>query len=111
MTSGQIIRDARRRNRLSQKRLALRAGTRQSAISRLEQDEVSPSIDTMELLLNAMGETLGLASQPMERNYDPLHLKATKARSPEERLALAISWNRTAGRLAEAGRSARAGRV
>ncbi len=111
MTPGEIIRDARRRHRLSQERLALRAGTRQSAISRLEQDEVSPSIETMELLLNTMGETLGLAAQPMERTYDPLHLKASKARTPEERLALAISWNRTAGRIAEAGRTARAGKA
>lgn len=111
MFAGQIIRDARRRKGLSQGRLALRAGTRQSAISRLERGQVSPSIETMELLLNVMGETLDLTAQPLARRFDPLHLKASKARTPEERLALAISWNRTAGRLAEAGRTARAGQV
>jgi hypothetical protein len=29
------------------------------------------------------------------------------ARTPEERLALALSWDKTAGRLASAGRQAR----
>lgn len=71
-------------------------------------DEVSPSIETMEMLLRAMGETFEFASGTAERNYDPLHLRAMKQRPPEERLALAISWNRAAGRFAEAGRTARA---
>jgi hypothetical protein len=35
-------------------------------------------------------------------------MRATLERSPEERLRLAISWNRLAGRLSEAGRRARA---
>lgn len=108
MRPGQIIRDARGRHGLSQERLAFRAGTRQSAISRLEKDEISPSIETMESLLNAMGETFEFNAGSPERSYDPLHLKASKERTPEERLALAVSWNRTAGRFAEAGRTARA---
>ncbi len=105
-TPGSIIRDARRRHGLSQERLAFRAATRQSAISRLERDEVSPTIETMELLLNAMGETLELGPVPMERAYDPLHRKSMAERSPEERLALALSWNRTAGRMRKAGQEA-----
>ena len=105
-TPGSIIRQARKRHGLSQQRLALRAGTRQSAISRLERDEVSPTIATMEKLLNAMGETLEFGPVPMERNYDPLHRKSMAKRSPEERLALALSWNRTAGRIQKAGRDA-----
>jgi len=109
-TPGSVIRGARKRHGLSQQRLALRAGTRQSAISRLERDEVSPTIETMELLLNAMGETLEFGPVPMERNYDPFHRKSMGERSPEERLALAVSWNRTAGRVREAGRKAGAGR-
>jgi uncharacterized protein len=93
---------------LSQLRLARRVGTRQSAISRLERDEISPTVETLELLLAAMGERLDLARSVGEREYDPVHLRATAARSPDERLALGISWNRMAGRLAEAGRQARA---
>jgi hypothetical protein len=82
-------------------------GSHQSAISRLEADEVSPSVETLELLLRAMGERLQLAGAPMERDYDPLHRRAMAARSPAERLALGSSWNRMAGRLGRAGREAR----
>lgn len=62
----------------------------------------------MELLMRAMGQRLEIGAVPPDRDYDPLHRKATAARSPAERLALGISWNRTAGRLAAAGREARA---
>jgi hypothetical protein len=70
---------------------------------------LSPSVETLDLLMKAMGERLELATKPLERDYDPLHRRAQAERSPEDRLALAISWNRLAGRLAEAGRSARDG--
>ena len=109
MSAGSIIREARKRRGLSQERLALRAGTRQSAISRLERDEISPSVETLELLLNAMGETLELDTRQMDRDYDPLHRRAMEQREPAERLALAVSWNRMAGRLRRAGQESRAG--
>lgn len=109
MDASELIRTTRRRHGLSQQRLARRAGTRQSAISRLERGEVSPTTETLDLLLNAMGERLELGVAPLERRYDPLHRKTNAQRSPEERLALAISWNRMAGRLAAAGREARDG--
>jgi hypothetical protein len=54
-----------------------------------------------------MGERLTIRSEPLEREHDPLHMRATLARTPEERLRLAISWNRLAGRLTQAGRRAR----
>jgi transcriptional regulator with XRE-family HTH domain len=107
MTPGELIRETRLRHGLSQKRLARRVGTQQSAISRLEADKNSPSVETLEQVLRAMGERLRLAVEPPERDYDPLHLRATAARPPAERLALGISWNRMAGRLAAAGRRAR----
>jgi transcriptional regulator with XRE-family HTH domain len=106
---GQLIRETRLRHGLSQARLALRAGTRQSAISRLEKDEVSPSLETLEHLMNAMGESVRLDSGRLAGRFDPLHLEASGRRSPGERLALAISWNRTAAEMAEAGRRARQG--
>lgn len=108
MTPGQLIRETRTRHGLSQERLARRVGTRQSAISRLEADEVSPSVETLDLLLRAMGGRLEIADGQPPRDYDPLHLRATRDRPPAERLALGISWNRMAGRLAIAGRKARA---
>lgn len=104
-----MIRRTRKRHGLSQKRLALRAGTDQAAISRIERGQVSPTVETVERLLTAMGEQLRLESEPLERDYDPLHMRATLRRTPAERLELAISWNRLAGRLTEAGRRARSG--
>jgi transcriptional regulator with XRE-family HTH domain len=107
MTPGELIRTTRRRRGLSQARLARRIGTQQSAISRLEADEVSPSVETLTLLMRAMGEQLEIAGAPLDRAYDLVHRRATAARPPGERLALGISWNRMAGRLASAGREAR----
>jgi transcriptional regulator with XRE-family HTH domain len=107
MTPGDLIRTTRTRRGLSQARLARRVGTQQSAISRLEADEVSPSVETLDLLMRAMGESLRLTAAAPEREYDPAHRRATAARPPAERLALGISWNRMAGRLAAAGREAR----
>lgn len=107
MTPGELIKSTRERHRLSQTRLARRAGTQQSAISRIEADEISPTIGTLSLLMHAMGERLEISPAPLERDYDPLHRKAAATRSPAERLALGISWNRMAGRLRRAGRAAR----
>jgi hypothetical protein len=73
----------------------------------LEADEVSPSVETLELLMRAMGGRLEIGAGQLQRDYDPLHLQASRARTPSERLALGISWNRMAGRLAAAGREAR----
>jgi transcriptional regulator with XRE-family HTH domain len=108
MSPGELIRRRRRLHRISQQSLALRAGTDQAAVSRIERGEVSPSVDTLERLLAALGERLRLEPQPMQRDHDPLHLRAAVRRSPEERLRLAISWNRLAGRLPDAGRRANA---
>ncbi len=107
MTPGELVRATRIRHGLSQERLARRVGTHQSAVSRLEADEVSPSAETLDLWLRAMGDCLELSSGAPDRDYDPLHRRATAERPPAERLALGISWNRMAGRLAAAGREAR----
>jgi transcriptional regulator with XRE-family HTH domain len=109
MSSAELIKRARERHGISQRSLALRAGTDQAAVSRIEQGRVSPSVETVERMLAAMGETLRLDSTREEGDYDPLHMRATLQRTPAERLELAISWNRLAGRLTEAGRRARSG--
>lgn len=108
MKAGELIREARERHGLSQRRLALRAGTDQAAISRIERGDTAPSIETVERLLAAMGERLSIQSEPLERDYDPLHMRASLERTPDERLRLAISWNSLAGKLTRAGRRARA---
>ena len=91
MTSGELIREARRRHGLSQRRLARRAGASQAWISRLERNEVSPSIESLERLLLAMGETLQLGTKPLlddddDRQWRTVH----RARPMEERLERAF---------------------
>jgi transcriptional regulator with XRE-family HTH domain len=63
MTSGELIRDARHRHRLSQRRLALRSGSSQAWISRVERGEVSPSVESLDRLLLVMGERLSLGTE------------------------------------------------
>ena len=108
MNPGALVRERRLANRLTQAQLARRASTTQPAISRIERGEVSPSFETVERLLAAMGEEGAVGASRMQSDIDPRRLTALRARPPGERLALAISWNRLAGEFAAAGRAARA---
>ncbi|MFZ2050290.1 MAG: helix-turn-helix transcriptional regulator [Solirubrobacteraceae bacterium] len=107
MEPDDLVRSTRERLGLSQRQLALRAGTTQAAVSRIERGVVSPTFTTLRQLMLAMGEEPELAARRLPTDWDPLHLASTLARSPEERLELALSWNRMAGRIAHAGHSAR----
>ena len=62
MDAGATLRDWRKRAGLSQTELALRAGTHQSVVSRIEARRVSPSVDTLDLLLRACGAGLEAAA-------------------------------------------------
>lgn len=55
MTAGQLLRLAREEAGLSQTALAELAKTKQSSISRLECDTVSPSVMTLSRLVEATG--------------------------------------------------------
>jgi transcriptional regulator with XRE-family HTH domain len=102
----ELVRSTRKRLGLSQRKLALRAGTTQAAVSRIERGIVSPTFSTLRELMLAMGEEPVLSSQRLPTDWDPAHMRSTLARAPEERLALALSWNKMAGRLANAGQRA-----
>jgi transcriptional regulator with XRE-family HTH domain len=104
---GQLIRDRRLAHGLTQAQLALRAGTTQTALSRLERGELSPTFATVQRILFVLGETLDLHVTPLAGDHDPAHLADLLARSPAERLELAMSWNRLAGEVALAGQRAR----
>ncbi|HET7119640.1 MAG TPA: helix-turn-helix domain-containing protein [Solirubrobacterales bacterium] len=67
---GRLLREARLRHGLSQERLAIRAGTTQSAISRIEQERGSPSVKTLAELLHLMGEDLVLKVEPRDYGID-----------------------------------------
>ena len=106
-TPGELLRARRRAHGLSQARLARRAATSQAAISRIERDQVSPSTATLEGLLAVMGEDLWLSARRAEPEWDRAHMADILARTPAERLELAIGWNRLAGEVAAAGAAAR----
>jgi transcriptional regulator with XRE-family HTH domain len=107
MSPAELVRSSRERLGLSQRQLALRAGTTQAAISRIERSVVSPTFSTLRELMLAMGEEPSLGSRRLPTDWDPVHMTSTLARTPEERLRLALSWNKMAGRLAAAGRLTR----
>lgn len=100
MKSGELIRDARRRHGLSQRRLGLRAGASQAWISRLERDEVSPSAESLERLLLVMGESLLLGSERRGRDEDDREWRRIhRRRSMAERLERAFDAAAFAGEL------------
>ncbi|MHB1538461.1 MAG: helix-turn-helix domain-containing protein [Solirubrobacteraceae bacterium] len=97
-----LLRDARARHGVSQRRLALRAGTSQDAVSRIERGVESPTIDRLGHLLAALGERLELDTAP--------RATPTQTLAPltvGERLREAASWNLVATQLEIAGAQAR----
>ena len=108
MSPGELIAQRRRHLRLSQRSLARRAGTTQAAVSRIERGLTQPTWETVRSLMVAMGYEPELHERRLSGRWDPVHLQALRERSPSERLELAISANRLAGRLREAGAKAHA---
>ncbi len=106
---GRFLAEVRRRHGLTQRALAERAGTTQTSISRIERDQVSPSVATLNRLLEALGETLALQSVPLASpppgggNVPIGQLRADfENYTPAERLQQAIVLSRTATKLAAA---------
>ncbi|HYZ78552.1 MAG TPA: helix-turn-helix transcriptional regulator [Gaiellaceae bacterium] len=85
MASSTILQEARRRAGLSQRELAERAGTSQSAIARIERGRQIPSLETLQRLLHACGLDLELRIVPHDTHDDSL-IAATLAMTPEQRL-------------------------
>jgi transcriptional regulator with XRE-family HTH domain len=91
MKSGELIRDARRRHGLSQRRLALRSGASQAWISRVERGEVSPAVESIDRLLLVMGETLRLETERVGGDQeDGSWAQIHRARPMTERLERAF---------------------
>lgn len=97
-----LLREARKRHGLSQRRLALRAGTSQDAISRIERGVESPTIERLANLLMVLGERLELDSSLSNKTEG-----AAAPSTARERLREAASWNLVATKLEIAGAQAR----
>ena len=94
MDPSQLVQMVRVRHGLTQATLARRAGTTQTAISRLESGRRSPTADTLRRLLRVMGEDLELGAFPLRGDHDPNHLRAERALTPTQRLERAFAWMR-----------------
>jgi transcriptional regulator with XRE-family HTH domain len=92
-TPGELLRQARVRHQLSQEQLAIRAGTTQSAIARIERDRISPSIKTLTALFQAMEEDFVFGARPRDWGVDltlnHMNLKYT----PSERLERGLGFS------------------
>lgn len=91
-TPGQLLREARERHGVSQKQLAMRASTTQSAISRIERDRVSPSVETLRELLYLLGEDLELGASPRDSGIDATLIDKQLRMSPTERLDYGVAF-------------------
>lgn len=58
MKIGERLRELRQRRKLSVRAVALRSGISHSSISLIERDLISPSLDTLHAVLDALGTTL-----------------------------------------------------
>ena len=92
MTPDKLLKQARRRHGVSQGSLATRAGTTQSAISRIERGRVSPSIETLRELLYLLGEDLSLTSEVRDFGIDRTLNEAQLSLSPSDRLDYGIAF-------------------
>jgi transcriptional regulator with XRE-family HTH domain len=86
MSPGELLKAARRRHGVSQAQLAIRAGTTQSAISRIERDRVSPKVRTLRELLLLLGEDLDLGSKLREWGIDRSLIRERLDLTAEQRL-------------------------
>ncbi len=105
MTAGQLLRETRHRHGLTQRQLAARARTSQAAISRIERDVVSPSVETLGQLLHLMNEKLVLEAERVDWGFDLTLNESNLAVTPEVRIRRQASWSRGMRRIRDAARA------
>jgi transcriptional regulator with XRE-family HTH domain len=70
MEPGQLLREARRRSRLSQYEVAARAGCSQTQVARVESDQRAPSLAMLERMLAACDCQLYAELEPLDTTLD-----------------------------------------
>ena len=99
---GALVKEMRRRGQLTQRELAERAGTSQSAIAKLEQGASNPTIDTIERWAEAAGFAVQFTLVPLpvvdpvveryKRDVDRSLLRENIRKSVHERLQSLGEW-------------------
>jgi transcriptional regulator with XRE-family HTH domain len=72
--------------------LAIRAGTTQSAISRIEQERGSPTVRTLAELLRLMGEDLVLGAEKRDTGIDVTLNQKNLEFSPAQRIERGLDF-------------------
>ena len=99
MDAGTLLRQRRRAHGLSQRQLAIRAGTRQATISRIENGHEIPTVDRLDQLLIALGERLELRAVPLDAERPLADVHADRIRSMGARLEDGFALASFAGEL------------
>jgi transcriptional regulator with XRE-family HTH domain len=107
MTPAELVKSTRERHGLSQRQLAHRAGTSQSAVARVESGKEEVTWSRLRILLLVMGEEPVLDTRPLPGRYDAWDVLEQRALPPATRLANGIAFNKLGTELAAAGRAAR----
>ena len=107
-TPGELIKRLRTQHGLSQRELAYRAGTSQSAVARIEGGDEDVTWTRLRSILSAMGDEPLLSSKRLTSRYDLGDLMRDRAMSPEARLANAVNFNRFGSEIRLAGARAKA---
>lgn len=81
-----LLRVTRQGAGLTQAQLAARAGTTQSAISRLEAGKGSPSVDSLRHLLGLLGHRLELGTSPVVDGIDRDMIRANLSLDSADRV-------------------------
>lgn len=100
MNAGPLLRQRRLARGVSQRELALRAGTRQATISRIENGREVPTVDRLEQLLLAMGDRLELRAVPLDPERPVNDVLHDQARGMTGRLEDGFALASFAGQLA-----------
>jgi transcriptional regulator with XRE-family HTH domain len=107
MTPAELIKATRARKGISQRSLAIRAGTSQSAIARIESGAEEVTWPRLRSLMLSMGEEPVLTSRPLDSRYDAADLALQRARPVAARLENGLAFNRFASELRESTQRAR----
>jgi len=100
---GLVLREARERAGVSQRRLSVRTGIAAPALSRIENGHESPSFERFAACLEALGYEPRVELRELAGSEaDPMHLGAEAAGTPAERLERLFEWMRFGDRLARA---------
>jgi transcriptional regulator with XRE-family HTH domain len=93
LTPGQLLRQTRIRHELSQQQLAVRSGTTQSAIARIERDKISPSIKTLTDLFQAMEEDFVFGARRRDWGVDLTLNHQNLRHTPTQRLERGLGFS------------------